>query len=392
MSSPHRPARTWHGAPPTRRGLIASTLGLAAGAAVAARPSASHAASGATAVADGPPFRGPRQAGVTTPHQSDLLLAAFDLPEGADGARARRVLRGVLDTWTRELTSVLDRGEAPEVLAHARTSRLTATVGLGGTAFDRMGVSRPALLTDFPAFPGDRIDDALSGGDLVVQLCADDAWTVATAADLLTEAAEDTMPPRWRQRGFVAPAPGGGASRNLFGHKDGISNPTAEESERFVWIGEGAERDGTYLVYRRIHMDVDGFEALPVAEQERVIGRHKDTGAPLGQDRETDEPDFAAVTADGDPVIPDDSHMALAHARSHDGDRMLRRGFAYADDRGDQGLLFLAFMDDPRLFTRTQNLLARKDPLHPFTEHRGTGLYLVLPGATEGRPLGTGVL
>ncbi|OLT27717.1 hypothetical protein BJF83_17660 [Nocardiopsis sp. CNR-923] len=313
------------------------------------------------------------------------------MPEGVGVDQARRALRGVLDTWTRELTSVIDRGEGPEVLAHARHSRLTATVGLGGTAFDRLGLSRPPLLADFPAFPGDRIKDAHSGGDLVVQLCADDVWTVATAADLLAEAA-DTLSPRWRQRGFVAPAPGGGASRNLFGHKDGISNPTAEESERLVWIGQGAEADGTYMVFRRIHMKVDRFEALSTADQERVIGRHKDTGAPLGQQRETDEPDFAAVTADGAPVIPDDAHMALAHARSHDGDRMLRRGFAYADSWDDQGLLFLAFMDDPRLFIRMQNLLTRKDPLYPFTEHRGTGLYLVLPGAVEDRPLGTGIL
>ncbi|MEV2278542.1 Dyp-type peroxidase [Nocardiopsis sp. NPDC049922] len=382
MSSPRNPA-------PTRRGLIASTLGLAA---VAVGPSASHAANGSSVSGTGPPFRGPRQAGVTTPPQSDLLLAAFDLPDGVDGGEARRVLRGVLDTWTRELTSVIDGGEAPEVLAHARSSRLTATVGLGGTAFDRLGLSRPSLLTGFPSFPGDRIEDARSDGDLVVQLCADDAWTVATAADLLTEAAENTMPPRWRQKGFIAPAPGGGASRNLFGHKDGVSNPSAEEADRFVWIGQGAERDGTYMVFRRIHMDVDGFEALPVAEQERVIGRHKDTGAPLGQDGETDEPDFAAVTADGDPVIPADSHMALSHAQSHDGDRMLRRGYSYADAWDDRGLLFLAFMDDPGLFTRMQNVLAAKDPLHPFTEHRGTGLYLVLPGATEGRPLGAGIL
>jgi deferrochelatase/peroxidase EfeB len=39
---------------------------------------------------------------------------------------------------------------------------------------------------------------------------------------------------------------------------------------------------GTFLVVRRIQVRLNAWQALPAAELERVIGRRRDSGAPIG--------------------------------------------------------------------------------------------------------------
>jgi deferrochelatase/peroxidase EfeB len=51
----------------------------------------------------------------------------------------------------------------------------------------------------------------------------------------------------------------------------------------------------------------------------------------------------------------------------------------------DDGLLFLAFMADPRRqFTPLMQRLAAHDALHRHTRHVGSALFAVPPGATPG--------
>ena len=61
---------------------------------------------------------------------------------------------------------------------------------------------------------------------------------------------------------------------------------------------------GTYLVVRDIHVD-PAWHALSRAEQERIIGRDKHTGAPLGGSRLFEKPDLEHLT------------RALTSARRH---------------------------------------------------------------------------
>ncbi|WP_405534791.1 Dyp-type peroxidase [Streptomyces sp. NBC_00075] len=333
--------------------------------------------------AAGPPafrFRGPRQAGVTTPQQSAALVTAYDLAPAVRGAGGVRALREVLGRWTRALTETLD-GElrppspvrATELEGAAGKSRFTATVGIGPRLPQLLCVAAPPGLRELPPFPDDRLDPAYSSGDLVVQLCADDPRVTRAAASALTRLAGDTLRPRWRQTGFLPPTPAGQTPRDQLGFEHGTENPTPEECERWVW-----SNDATFLVVRRIHVDVGGLARLGTRRRQEVVGRERASGAPPGHGQ--------------DDVIPPRSHVRAAGPQLDAGARMLRRSYSYDAGPDDRGLLFLAFMRDPALFARVQRRMAATDELSRFTEHRGSAVAYVLPGALPGEELGAHLL
>ncbi|ELP62640.1 Dyp-type peroxidase [Streptomyces turgidiscabies] len=384
---------------PARRDVLTRAAALGA---LAATVSACTDDARSRPAAAGPPvfrFRGPRQAGVTTPQQTSALVTAYDLAPAVQGAAGVRALREVLGRWTRALAETLD-GEVPppspvrvkgvaegSVIAGAGKARLTATVAIGSRLPRLLCVAAPDALRELPPFPDDRLDPAFGGGDLLLQLCADDPRVTAATASALTRLAGDTLRPRWRQTGSLAPAPAGQTPRNHLGFKDGTEHPTPKECERWVWSD-----DATYLVVRRIHIDVAGFARLGTRRQEEIIGRHRASGAPLGQEHEHDDVDIFAKTPQGKYVIPLRSHVRAASPRLDAGARMLRRGYGYDAGPDDRGLLFLAFMRDPALFARVQHRMTATDDLSRFIEHRGSAVAYVLPGALPGEDLGARLL
>ncbi|MER6568165.1 Dyp-type peroxidase [Streptomyces sp. NPDC001093] len=155
--------------------------------------------------------------------------------------------------------------------------------------------------------------------------------------------------------------------------------PHLEECERRVWAD-----DATYLVVRRIHLKVKEFTSLCLTVQEQTIGRHRDSGAPLGRRHEHDDVDVFSKTPEGRYTTPLHAHVRAASPRYDGGARMLRRGYTYDNGPADQGLLFLAYMRDPTLFTRVQERLTTRDDLHPYTEHRASALAYVPPTPAPG--------
>ncbi|MEU6223626.1 Dyp-type peroxidase [Streptomyces sp. NPDC047042] len=369
-------------------GALAATVSGCAGAARSRPPAAA-----------GPPafrFRGPRQAGVTTHQQNAALVISYDLAPAVRGAGGVRALRKVFGRWTRALAEVLDGELAPptpvqakeiKAIGAAGRSRLTATVAIGPRLPGLLCVAAPPALRELPPFPDDRLDPAYGGGDLLVQLCADDPRATVAAAGALTRLAGDTLRPRRRQTGFLPPAPAGRTPRDLLGFEDGTQNPTPEECERWVWVD-----DATFLVLRRVHIDVAGFARLAARRQEEIIGRHRESGAPLGGRHEHDDVDIFAKTPQGRYVIPPGAHVRAASPRLDGGARMLRRSYSYDAGPDDRGLLFLAFMRDPALFARVQHRMAATDELGRFIEHRGSAVAYVLPGALPGEDLGARLL
>jgi deferrochelatase/peroxidase EfeB len=208
---------------------------------------------------------------------------------------------------------------------------------------------------------------------------------------------------RWSQLGFGRTSSTSTAQatpRNMFGFKDGTNNLKAEDPAglaEHVWVAQGDEQGsgdwmvgGSYLVARRIRMHIEVWDRTTLQEQEDIIGRDKKEGAPLGQAKEFDAPDFSKKGPDGQPAIPVDAHVKLAHESQLGGIRILRRGYNFTDGSDgvghlDAGLFFLAFMRDPgKQFVPMQRALASKDGLNEYIEHNGSAVFACPPGTRPG--------
>lgn len=372
------------------------------------------------------PFDGPHQQGVITPGQEHLSFASLDLTTSS-----RAALIGLMKSWTSASRNMATGrpvgrtgavGGRPDaipddigVALDLPASNLTITIGFGQSLFrtasgaDRFGLSsqRPASFVDLPAFPGDRLDNSISHGDLCIQACADDQQVAHNAVRTLLRAATDVAAVRWTQAGFgkssTAPA---GTPRNLFGFKDGTANIGANESsahDEWVWVqpGDGPAwmNGGTYLVARRIEMNLEEWDEETLEDQEQTFGRTKGTGAPLSGGDEQTPPDFAARRVDGKPMIDPASHVALANPRNNAGLRILRRGYNFlegADSAGKTvgGLFFVGFNRDLRSqFIPLQRKLSSMDKLNEYLRYRSSAAFAIPPGVQgSGAYLGQALL
>ncbi|KQU65121.1 iron uptake transporter deferrochelatase/peroxidase subunit [Phycicoccus sp. Root101] len=360
-------------------------------------------------------FRGEHQAGITTPAQDRMHFVALDVT-----TTDRDELRDLLKTWTRAAERMTAGAEAapggvvgggpygvPEDTGEAYdldAADLTITIGYGPSLFDgRFGLAdrRPEGLRELPAFVGDDLDPARSGGDLCIQACANDPQVAVHAVRNLVRLGFGVGSVRWSQLGFGRTSSTSRSQttpRNLFGFKDGTNNVKSEDGaalDDHVWVQPedvpGATSwlaGGSYLVARRIRMHVEVWDRTTLQEQEQVVGRTKGEGAPLGQKAEFDTLDLTTPGADGQPAIPADAHVALAHESRLGGIRILRRGYNFTDGSDglghlDAGLFFVAFMRDAhRQFVPMQKALAAKDRLNEYIEHTGSAVFACPPGLT----------
>ena len=402
----------------TRRRLFAYTGaagvgGLAAGGAagtLGASPTAPTASTSPDVGDRRLPFYGAHQAGIEAPAQSQGWLAAFDLKPGATLADVRALMR----TWTSVAAQAMagrPLAAGDDAMAYGRgPGALSVTVGFGASLLTKIGLGRalPSALAPLPAFLGDALDPAASDGDLLVLVAANDGLVAVHALRAMQRAAAAHCTRRWQADGFADAAavlPSRTATpRNLMGQLDGTGNPRPGTAAfaGTVYVPAAAEpawmRGGSYLVYRRIRMLLDDWDGLDRAAQEAVIGRDKQTGAPLSGGTEFTAPDYRKFTASGALAIPAGAHIRQAAAQANSGATVLRRAFNYyagdrADGGPDAGLLFLAFQADPAAgFVPIQRRLSGADSLSTYVRHEASGLYAVPPGCPEGGYLGRDLL
>ncbi|MES9539558.1 Dyp-type peroxidase [Actinomadura sp. NPDC000600] len=430
---------------PTSRLSRRTVITTAAGAAGVAAAGSVLAASDRDAAPSRPsgtvPFHGAHQPGIATPQQRYALFAAFDL-ETTDPSTSERLnieqteanLRQLMQEWT-DVAERLVQGRPPGPRPGRRPdlppdsgiadglapSRLTITFGLGPDLFERIGRQRdrPGRLAPLPAFRGDRLEAAWSGGELLIQVCGDDLQIISRAFRALRSRVPGVARLRWSQQGFLGRF-GDATPRNLFGHKDGTANPRpgSAEFDRTVWAATAAGpawfAGGTYLVFRKIRMDLPKWDTATAHTQDLTFGRRRDDGAPLSGGHEFSALDLGKTGPDGMPLIPADSHLALIrdipmmrrsynydygvqgiaepirghhHAagadHSHSGGMLKHSGSGH--DSYDAGLLFCAYLSDPAHFVRAQHRLAESDRLNAFIRHTASAVFAIPPGVRPGK-------
>lgn len=399
-------------------GLVLGAAGGATGYA-ASRPAAPAEPTALSTVgADTVAFHGAHQPGITTPTQAAGHLVAFDLSPGAGRKEAAALLR----RWSasasalmagQPVTGAAAAGEHDTGVAlDAGPSSLTVTFGFGRSFFGRTGLtgSLPAALDPLPAFSSDQLDPARSEGDLWIQIGCDDPLVAFHALRALQKDAGGAARVRWQMSGFNR-APGATPHpmtvRNLMGQVDGTANPkpSAPNFERALFVPAAPPAGtpawmagGSYAVVRRIRMLLDDWEKLPLARQERVIGRRKSDGAPLTGGTEHTALALDKRGADGELIIPANAHARISAPAANGGATLLRRPFSYHDGIGkdgtpDAGLLFICWQADPlKGFVPVQRKLDRGDALSEFVRHETSGLFAVPGGAAKGEYVGQRLL
>lgn len=392
---------------PERRSLLLGLAAAGGGAAVAGLDIGVAEAKPASEAGSNVPFHGRVQAGIVTPQQRAGLVVAFDVL-----AEDRAALEETLRTLSQRIEFLMSGGtplaldpkfppsDSGVLGPVIKPDRLTVTLALGASLFDeRFGLAalKPLHLSTMEPFPNDALDGDLCHGDLMLQICAETPESTIHALRDIIKHTPDMLTVLWKQDGFM-PTHGNRpdrpvTGRNLLGFKDGTANPSPADDaamKQLVWVGAGQGEPawaagGSYQVVRIIRNFVERWDRTPLGEQEDIIGRRKDDGAPLGRRGE-----FADPAYHRDPRgerIPLDAHIRLAnpHTRESMARRILRRSYNYS--RGvtksgqlDMGLLFICFQSNlDEAFIAIQNRL-NGEPLEEYIQPIGGGYYFALPG------------
>ena len=353
---------------------------------------------GSKQIADGQEeisFYGKHQAGITTPMQKNIYFVVLDLR-----TTDKNELIQLFKEWT-DYSQKLVNGELVKkdgsnaLLPPSDTGetvglnpyRLTLTFGVSASFLTKLSLEnkRPKLFRDLPAFPKEQLREQYTGGDIVIQACADDEQVAFHAVRNLIRKGRNKVTMKWSQSGFAAIGDRMETPRNLFGFKDGTANVTTEKDfDKVVWAdSQDWMKNGSYMAVRRIIMHLETWDRTNLQEQENTFGRYKESGAPFGKQNEFDEVDLS--------LLPVDSHVRLAKEVDLP---ILRRSYSYSDGidpktgQFDAGLLFIAFQKDPDRFVKIQTNLGADDKMNEYVTHIGSGLFACFGGVKEGGYIG----
>ena len=340
-------------------------------------------------------FYGEHQAGITTPMQKNIYFAVLDL-HSTDKEEVIQMFKDWTDYSSKLVDGELVKKDGSNALLPPSDTgetvglnpyRLTLTFGVSADFLKKMGLEkkRPKEFRDLPPFPKEQLQEKYTGGDIVIQACADDEQVAFHAVRNLVRKARNTVTMKWSQSGFAAIGDRMSTPRNLFGFKDGTANVTKEKDyDKVIWTDSNDwMKGGTYMAVRRIQMFLETWDRTNLQEQENTFGRYKESGAPFGKKDEFDEVDL--------DLLPVDSHVRLAKEVNKP---IYRRSYSYSDGivektgQFDTGLLFLAFQKNPDSFVKVQTNLGAQDKMNEYVTHIGSGLFACFAGVKKGEYLG----
>ncbi|KAB2328731.1 deferrochelatase/peroxidase EfeB [Cytobacillus depressus] len=354
------------------------------------------------------PFYGEHQAGIDTPQQDYMYIAALHLITD----HKQEIIK-LFKEWT-NLSEALSKGSVKtasssnDFLPPADTgesedltsSNLTITFGLGPTFFMKNGVDRfgianqkPKYLKDIPLMPRDAIQEPFVEGDICIQVCADNQQVAFHAIRNLMKASNGVAEIAWMQSGFLNKADGK-TPRNLFGFKDGTANPDNNDKKslnEIVWADQdepGWMKNGTYMAFRKILMTLEIWDRTSLKSQEDTFGRKKMSGAAYGRVNEHDSVDLSQ--------LPANSHVRLA---KESGQQIFRRAYSYTDGidqttgHMSAGLAFISFQKNPEVqLIPMLKKLSQVDLLNEYTKHIGSAMFAIPGGINQGEYLAKNLL
>ncbi|SIT09448.1 Dyp-type peroxidase [Paracoccus saliphilus] len=298
--------------------------------------------------------------------RSAIFLIATIHPDGQNQKRVRK-LCGDLSGLLRAVGFRDPNGE------------LSCVTGFGSDAWDRLfGIPKPRELHPFREFHG--VHDAVATpGDILFHIRAARMDLCFELASQIVQRLGDAISIADEVHGFSY-----FDQRDLLGFVDGTENPTGEAAVEATIIGEDDLdfQGGSYVIVQKYLHDLEKWNALPVEEQERIIGRKKLSDIELDDDEK-----------------PSSAHNALTTIVENGEElEILRDNVPFGDvGKGEFGTYFIGYARSPhRIEMMLENMFVGKPPgnydrLLDFSSAVTGGLFFVpsftlLETLVEGAP------
>ena len=211
------------------------------------------------------------------------------------------------------------------------TKRLSLVTSIGSEAWDRLFAGpRPAQLHPFVELTGPRHTAPATPGDLLFHVKGETMDVCFELAGRIVKAMAGAITVVDEVHGFRF-----FDNRDLLGFVDGTENPVDDEALEATAVGDEDSdfAGGSYVHIQKYLHDMAAWEALPVTEQERVIGRTK-----------ADDIEF------DDAVKPANSHIALNVITDEDGNELdiVRHNMPFGSvGAGESGTYYIAYARTP---------------------------------------------
>jgi putative iron-dependent peroxidase len=256
---------------------------------------------------------------VDSPLTSAAIFLVMEIGAGSQSLAAVRALCGDLGGLVRA------------VGFRDLAGRLSCVAGIGAAAWDRLAPGgRPAGLHPFREIRAGSRHAVATPGDLLFHIRAtrmDLCFELATHIVTRLGGAATTLDEVHGFRYFD--------ERDLLGFVDGTENPAGRAAAEATIIGDEdpAFAGGSYVIVQKYLHDLATWNALPVEQQERIIGRAKLSGIELD-----------------DSVKPSYAHNALTTISGDDGEeiRILRDNMPFGSvGSGEYGTYFIGYARSP---------------------------------------------
>jgi porphyrinogen peroxidase len=223
---------------------------------------------------------------------------------------------------------------------------LSCVVGFGSGAWDRLvGEPRPAELHPFPEIRAEGRHAVSTPGDLLFHIRAARLDLCFELETQLLSRLGAAVSPVDEVHGFRY-----FDNRDLIGFVDGTENPEGRAREDAVLIGDEDPpfAGGTYVTVQKYLHDLNAWNAIPVEQQERIVGRRKLTDLELD---DAEKPSYA--------------HNALNTIVENGREvKILRDNMPFGSPaRREFGTYFIGYSRSPRTVERMlQNMFAGNPP------------------------------